>query len=107
MDKKCGGLSYHGRKGAIILEYCYDCSNRDCEKCCELEDYNKICGSCNELMDECECDDIRRKSQVVHKNLHYAALRDELMRMTWHPNRYWDWCVPEDEKRELEAWFVK
>ena len=118
MDKKCIGLRYYKRGRDTIREYCYECSggeceyyyecsNSDCEKCYELEDYNKICGSCNELMDECECDDIRRKSQVVHKNLHYAALRDELMRMAWHPNRYWDWCVPEDEKRELEAWFVK
>ena len=100
MDKKCGGLSYYKREGAIIREYCYECSTSDCEKCCEQEDYNKICSSCNDLMDECE-------SQVVHKNLHYAALRDELMPVAWHPDRYWDWCVPEDEKRELEAWFVK
>ena len=29
------------------------------------------------------------------------------MPITWHPNRYWDWCIPEDEKKELEAWFTK
>ena len=88
MDKKCGGLDYYMIKGVSIRVYCYECSNRDCEKCCELEDHDKICGSCNELMDKCKCDDIRCKSQVVHKNLHYATLRNELIRIAWHPDRY-------------------
>ena len=66
MDKKCEEI-----KGAIIREYCCDCSNNcDREKCCELKDYDKICGSCNDVIDECECNDIRRKSQVIHKNVH-------------------------------------
>ena len=21
------------------------------------------------------------------------------MRIAWHPSRWWDWCVPEDEKK--------
>ena len=24
------------------------------------------------------------------------------MPIAWHPSRYWDWCVPEDEKEETE-----
>ena len=35
------------------------------------------------------------------------SVENELIPITWHPERYWDWFVPEDEKRELEAWFVK
>ena len=42
-----------------------------------------------------------------HQKMFSKALREELMPIAWHPNRWWDWCVPEDEKRELEAWFVK
>ena len=24
------------------------------------------------------------------------------MPVAWHPDRWWNWCVPEDEKKELE-----
>ena len=24
------------------------------------------------------------------------------MPIAWHPSRYWDWCMPEDEKQETE-----
>ena len=25
-------------------------------------------------------------------------IKEELMPITWHPSRWWDWCIPEDEK---------
>ena len=31
-----------------------------------------------------------------------AQIKKELMPITWHPSRWWDWCVPEDEKKETE-----
>ena len=42
-----------------------------------------------------------------HKKRFLKGIADELMPIAWHPDRYWDWCVPEDKKSELEAWFVK
>ena len=42
------------------------------------------------------------KRKAMKKNI-----KEELMPVAWHPDRYWDWCVPEDEKSELEAWFDK
>ena len=24
------------------------------------------------------------------------------MRIAWHPSRWWDWCLDEDEKKETE-----
>ena len=24
------------------------------------------------------------------------------MLIAWHPSRWWDWCIPEDEKQETE-----
>ena len=27
-----------------------------------------------------------------------AKIKEELMPIAWHPSRWWDWCVPEDEK---------
>ena len=45
--------------------------------------------------------------RYYHQKKFSKAPREELMTIAWHPDRYWDWCVPEDEKRELEAYFVK
>ena len=30
----------------------------------------------------------------------------ELMLVAWHPTRWWDWCLPEDEKKEAEPIFT-
>ena len=27
-------------------------------------------------------------------------IRKELIPVAWHPARWWDWCMPEDEKKE-------
>ena len=27
------------------------------------------------------------------------------MPIAWHPSRWWDWCVPEDEKKQAEKFF--
>ena len=34
-----------------------------------------------------------------------AKIKDEFMPIAWHPSRWWDWCVPEDKKRETENFF--
>ena len=31
-----------------------------------------------------------------------AQIKKELMPIAWHPSRHWDWCMPEDEKKETE-----
>ena len=31
-----------------------------------------------------------------------AQIKKELMPVVWHPSRYWDWCMLEDEKNETE-----
>ena len=35
---------------------------------------------------------IKRKTQK-------AKIKEELMPVAWHPDRWWNWCVPEDEKK--------
>ena len=35
-----------------------------------------------------------------------ANINEELMPIALHPSRWWDWCVPEDEKRETEKIFL-
>ena len=29
-------------------------------------------------------------------------LNEELLTVVWHPNRWWDWCELEDEKKEID-----
>ena len=31
-----------------------------------------------------------------------AQIKKELMPIAWHPSRYWDWCMSEDEKQVTE-----
>ena len=42
---------------------------------------------------------IKRKAQK-------AKIKEELMPAAWHPDRWQNWCVPEDEKKELEIYFA-
>ena len=34
-------------------------------------------------------------------------LNEELMSAVWHPTRWWDWCVSEDEKMKIDPIFIK
>ena len=34
-----------------------------------------------------------------HKRRFYKNLHNELLPITWHPDRAWDWCFDEDEKK--------
>ena len=29
------------------------------------------------------------------------------MAIAWHPKRWWNWCLPEDDKKEIEPIFKK
>ena len=35
-----------------------------------------------------------------------ALIEEELMPIFWHPSRWWDWCIPKDEKRWTENVFL-
>ena len=32
-----------------------------------------------------------------------ASIKEELLPITWHPPKYWDWCMSEDEKRGTDT----
>ena len=34
-------------------------------------------------------------------------LNKELMPVAWHPNRWWDWCMLKDEKKEIDPMFLE
>ena len=29
------------------------------------------------------------------------------MQVVWHPSRWWDWCLSEDEKKEIDPIFIE
>ena len=28
------------------------------------------------------------------------------MPAAWHPTRWWDWCMPEDNKKEINPFYI-
>ena len=34
-----------------------------------------------------------------------ASIKEELIPIAWPPSRWWNWCIPEDEKKETEQFF--
>ena len=57
------------------------------------------------------CNEVVKKSPEVvlrwykgyeQRKAQKAKIKEELMPVAWHPDRWWDWCVPEHEKKELE-----
>ena len=40
-----------------------------------------------------------RKAQKV-------SIKEELLPITWHPSRWWNWCIPDDDKKETEKLFL-
>ena len=43
----------------------------------------------------------KQRQLYVQRKTHKAEIKDELLPVAWHPDRYWDWCVDEEEKREI------
>ena len=35
-----------------------------------------------------------------------AKIKEELIPIAWHPSRWWDWCMSEDEKRDRKIFFT-
>ena len=35
-----------------------------------------------------------------------AQTKNELLPISWHSSCWWDWCIPEDEKKKREKLFL-
>ena len=42
-----------------------------------------------------------------HKELKRKMISEELMPIAWHPNGWWDWCMSEDDKKEINQRFIE
>ena len=59
--------------------------------------------------DECWYDDdmiIGRYDGYKKRRTHKVKIKEEFLPITWHPSRYWDWCISEEEKTETEKLWV-
>ena len=63
----------------------------------------------------CEFEVITRGFELITRNsqlvFYFCTLKkkvsEELIPAVWHPKRWWDWCVSEDEKKEIDPMFIK
>ena len=45
---------------------------------------------------------IKRYDGYKKRKAQKAKIKEELLLIAWHPSRWWDWCMSEDEKQETE-----
>ena len=74
---------------------------------------NILCFELNNM--ECDWDELRHHKhkyffllsgdlyKVMHKRKYYKSLHSDLLPIAWHPERYLDWCIDEEEKRDLKV----
>ena len=41
-------------------------------------------------------------NEFKQRKVYIEEIYKDLMSIAWHPSRMWDWCIPEDEKTEIE-----
>ena len=58
----------------------------------------------DDVDDYCNDDDeiIEWYDGYKNRKTQKAKIEEELMRIACHPSRRWDWCMPEDEKKQTE-----
>ena len=49
---------------------------------------------------------ITLRDAYIKRKIQKTKIKEELMPFAWHADRWWNWCVPEDEKKELEKYFT-
>jgi hypothetical protein len=60
----------------------------------EEEDYQNFCWHAfTESRDL-----LKEMIQQIEKQQLFGQIEEELIRKTWHPNRFFDWCLSIDEK---------
>ena len=60
------------------------------------------------LWDDGYCNDdgyIKWHKGYQKRKAQKAKIEEELMRIAWHPSRWWNWCLDEDEKKETKKFF--
>ena len=56
----------------------------------------------SELVSNCLNDVVYEANKRIHKRIFLNEIKEELIPVTWHPDRYLDWCVDTDELKFLE-----
>ena len=45
------------------------------------------------------------RNRIKQRKACKKDISKELMPAEWHPTRWWDWCMPKDEKKGIKAAF--
>ena len=45
-------------------------------------------------------------ARVKKRKEQKEQIKEELLPIVWHPSRWWEWCVREEEKKETENFFL-
>ena len=61
------------------------------------------------VLQEMWCDDfgdsaylVRWRNAYQQRKAQKAQIKKEILPIAWHPSKYWDWCISEDEKSDAE-----
>ena len=69
----------------------------------EIEEFQKGCEKRNQQQRIQSFEAIHNELfQFHHKRKYFKSLDEELAPIAWHPDRYWDWCLDEEERKEIE-----
>ena len=71
----------------------------------DVPDHFKTKKMCEKAVKDDDCDDdelIDWCNGHQKPKTQKAKFKEELLPVAQHPSRWWDWCVPEDEKEETE-----
>ena len=45
---------------------------------------------------------IRSRNAYQKRKAQKAKIKEQLLPIAWHPSRWWNWCIANDEKKETE-----
>ena len=55
---------------------------------------------CNEAVEKSP-EVLRWYKKYEQRKAQKAKIKEELMPVAWHPDRWWNWCVPEQKKKTI------
>ena len=58
--------------------------------------------------DYCDDDEIAEwYDEYKKRKTQKTQIKKELMPIAWHPSRWWNWCMPENDKKETEKMWLQ
>ena len=101
MYEWCGYMEDHTICISCTYNLCTKCAKNKCEYCDGFS-----CKECtrnsNGYIHCYRCIDICKENIKENRLKKFNIIKEELIQKTWHPNRFIDWCLDEDDKKEFD-----